>query len=557
MTKILIFMTNANIVRRYRRSLIIIFIGLTFLLPFGYKVFFNQNFTFNSGVNNEYYLLKSSVSVSPIFINGSGTGVGAHNWTWVESQTWFDSGNGSWNNPYLIKDISIDGSEANTCFEVVDSNKYFTLDNCFLGSSGSAPQAGLIMENVNNSEIINGNIRFNDGDGINLTSCTNINITNTYISYNEGNGATFTSVNYATLYINYIEGNLADGIYVENSGNITLQENYIDSNSFRGANFNFVNHIYLLENTIQGNDHEGIMMQLVNNSLISGNKVKYNRGDGLIFGGVNNKIIDNTFNYNYVNGITSRYYNLLDSCHDNTFQKNEMNGNGEFGMELMLSTDNIIIENSMNDNELVGFDSQYGDNNNVTGNIINNNEGNYGIYLENSDNNTIAENQIIGQKGTIYQGSCSGNIIINNIYEILKNIFIEISDQTFSSDFFNITLFIHDENNSGITVDSIQMEWNGTDVSSSVVAIGTGLYFVSLTPITVSPGDDSILLNITVSADGYVVKHLGVNLAVDPETLLKNTPQNPNQPLIPGYNLIVLFIVVSCVSLVLIRKKIK
>ncbi|MEJ2252652.1 MAG: right-handed parallel beta-helix repeat-containing protein, partial [Candidatus Lokiarchaeota archaeon] len=238
------------------------------------------------------------------------------------------------------------------------------------------------------------------------------------------------------------------------------------------------------------------------------------------------------------------------SCHDNTFQNNEMIGNAQSGMELMVSTDNIIIENTINDNALVGLDFGYADNNNVTANIINNNEGNFGIYLDNSDNNTIAENQIMGQKGTIYQGSCSGNIIINNIYEILSNFLIEISDQIFTTNSFNITFFIHDDNNVGITLDSIEMEWNGTDVSSAVINIGSGLYFIALTPITVSPGDDPILLNMTVSADGYVVKHFEVNLAVDPETLIKNTPQNPSQPTIPGYNLIVLFTLLSCVSLI-------
>ena len=61
---------------------------------------------------------------TPIFIDGDATGVGAHNWTWFEAQLWYGGGNGSWNNPYIIENIYIDGLNSDKCIEIRDSNAH-------------------------------------------------------------------------------------------------------------------------------------------------------------------------------------------------------------------------------------------------------------------------------------------------------------------------------------------------------------------------------------------------------------------------------------------------
>ena len=103
-------------------------------------------------------------------------------------------------------------------------------------------------------------------------------------------------------------------------------------------------------------------------------------------------------------------------------------------------------------------------------------------------------------------------------------IYIEISDHFYSLEHFNLTFSIFDDTGQGISLATIQMWWNGTDVSSEIQNLGNGLYFVSLAPITVAPGEDPILLKMVISASGYEEKDFETYLAVDPDTLNKGKP---------------------------------
>jgi len=53
------------------------------------------------------------------------------------------------------------------------------------------------------------------------------------------------------------------------------------------------------------------------------------------------------------------------------------------------------------------------------------------------------------------------------------------------------------------------------------LSLGSGLYFVSLDPITIASGEDPILLRMVISASGYEIKQFETYLAVDPDTLEK------------------------------------
>ena len=158
------------------KTILVIF-GILFGTP--YITFDLLNPYLDSG-NNFHDKLKASGSwnLSPLFINGSGTGVGAHNWSWVEDQIWFGGGNGTLNNPYTIENITIDALFSGSCFEIVDSDDYFILRSCIFFSSGSDPDAGLKMENVNNSKIMDNHILNNRGHGIHLISSNNNTIFN-------------------------------------------------------------------------------------------------------------------------------------------------------------------------------------------------------------------------------------------------------------------------------------------------------------------------------------------------------------------------------------------
>ena len=93
---------------------------------------------------------------------------------------------------------------------------------------------------------------------------------------------------------------------------------------------------------------------------------------------------------------------------------------------------------------------------------------------------------------------------------------MKVINQFFSDTLFNITFLLMDTDNMVIPNANIQLWWNGVDNSVNIDNLGSGVYRVSLNPILVNPGDDPILLNLTISASGYTNKYYELELAVDP-----------------------------------------
>ncbi|MFX1409467.1 MAG: ABC transporter substrate-binding protein [Promethearchaeota archaeon] len=154
---------------------------------------------------------------------------------------------------------------------------------------------------------------------------------------------------------------------------------------------------------------------------------------------------------------------------------------------------------------------------------------------------------------TFYARDEQGNIGSESVQVVKEQwLFVEIVDQSFTSDEFYIEFLIYNGINQAIDFAIIEMWWDGVDVSSSVQNLGGGFYSVSLDPITVAPGDDPILLSMFVSAEGYYQTPYEMKIAVDPDLINKA----PKEPEIPGYELLVL-IGVSCAALLIFLRRIK
>ncbi|MFX1358105.1 MAG: extracellular solute-binding protein [Promethearchaeota archaeon] len=133
---------------------------------------------------------------------------------------------------------------------------------------------------------------------------------------------------------------------------------------------------------------------------------------------------------------------------------------------------------------------------------------------------------------------------------LIPEIYVEIVDREYTAENFKITLYLSNVTGDPINDATIQMWWNGTDVSSSIQNHGNGNYSVNLIPITVLPGEDPILLNMTISAIGYKDKYFETFIEVNPES-----PGNEN-PEIPSYE-VVLFCCVILSSIIIIYYKVK
>lgn len=160
-------------------------------------------------------------------------------------------------------------------------------------------------------------------------------------------------------------------------------------------------------------------------------------------------------------------------------------------------------------------------------------------------------------------GSLMGDMLLSKYrYGYFNILNVEIVDQIFSEAAFNITFYIYSileviggYNILDIDNAEIQMWWDGTEVSTDVQDLGGGLYFVSLEPITVLPGEDPILLDMIVSIPGYEDKYFESFIAVDPDTIDKSEPEPEPEPRIPGYNIFILFGVIGISIFICLKKK--
>jgi len=504
--------------------------------------------------------------LNPLRISGYWTTNFIHidgNWSHTVGNYSWVSGDGSWNYPYIIENVTIDASTSPTGSGIYinnSKNEYFMIRNCTIyGAGGLDTDAGIKFENSNNGTIINNNCSQNGRNGIMLIN----NCINNTIS-----GNTINDNGYSGIYLennclnNTLWGNTAsnkftlnqdNGIYLNYCLNNTLSLNIANNNSQYGILFNQnCNDNILSENILNDNGYAGILLDTTC---------------------MNNTALGNTIHNNGQNGI-----NINDGCDDNKILKNYLyfNTNDAIDIGGPNNDDNIIKQNVIVsiDRSFIkdtGTNTLFASNHYLTSIpslfiegitqsfstsefhvIINISSQCIGLDLLTISFNAlwngilVPSNDIEDIGNGLYNVSLTPIFVETGEIPILLNmtisaahhndkyhetyiavepyselLFIEIRDQSFSAEKFNITFYVYNRENQGITGADIQMWWNGTEVSNDVVNLGSGFYFVSLEPITVVPGEDPILLNITISADGYQDKSFETYLAVDPDILDK------------------------------------
>ncbi|MFX1497335.1 MAG: SBBP repeat-containing protein [Promethearchaeota archaeon] len=123
------------------------------------------------------------------------------------------------------------------------------------------------------------------------------------------------------------------------------------------------------------------------------------------------------------------------------------------------------------------------------------------------------------------------------VKEIIKHLYLDILYHFYSIDEFKFIFFISNETGDGINFATIHIWWDGIDVSSGTLNLGGGSYLISVEPITVSPTENPILLNITISAFGYENNYFEAYFAIDPDVIDKTATDGPNG--IPIYIIII------------------
>jgi parallel beta-helix repeat protein len=398
-----------------------------------------------------------------------------NNWSQTASIYNWCSGSGSWSDPYIIENVTIDDFISRPAIEIENSNDYFIIRNCTsLLSTGSFTYPGFVIRDSSNGTIHNNSIRVSDWYGIYLRNSNNITIYDNYLNQNRGDAIYLSNSDSNKIFQNrVIDGFNQDGISLDSGSDWnSITNNTINTNDGRGIHIISSDHNLVMNNTIGTIDTYEMYIRTSYNITISDNKMT--RGGIRVTDTYSDMSSHSISANNTVNGKPIYYYvdekNLNDgnftnagqviliNCSDSVI-RNLIFADLEMGIALFHNSNNVSIINNTMDTIPYGI---YLNNGNI-GNLIKNNTvwNSYiqfvvgaSIYLgTNCDNNTITDNNLyFNERGLYLTNDCDYNNITNNIIRDNEEQGIRIN---INSDFndINNNLVLNNSNN-GIEIDS-------------------------------------------------------------------------------------------------------
>ena len=313
--------------------------------------------------------------------------------TWDEAvlQPWC-SGNGTWNDPFIIENVTIDGPGRVDALLIENSDRHFIIRNSTFLNAGS----GIRFNHVDNGRLLNNTCKYN-ARGIRLELSGNNTISGNILNYNNHGINFYVGGNNNIIYNNTINYNTASGIWINSAGNLcNITKNKLIGNGgytgvvgHSGIEVAYTDGIKIINNLIVNSSDEGIEFFESDNNDIINNTIQGSGSHGIFLdGGESQFISNNTIIESRNNGIR------LIGRSPHTIFNNSISKSGSNGIHLSGGNSHIILNNSISESGDNGI--HLSENNN---NIISNNtcylNGKNGIYFDESYNNNVSNNRFI------------------------------------------------------------------------------------------------------------------------------------------------------------------
>jgi len=187
-----------------------------------------------------------SLSISHIYVNA--------NFSETAAMYGWCSGNGTAEDPYIIQNLTVDGTYNYLCVQIKNTIDFFKIRNCTILHS---KYDGISLVNTGNGTLENNTIHNNNCNGISLSNSKNITIKNNIIYRNgdylvQYSGIYLTQSNNNSIINNDISYNGRGGIQLYNSNYNNLTSNIVYNSlygiSVSSSNYNRIIHNILLNN---------------------------------------------------------------------------------------------------------------------------------------------------------------------------------------------------------------------------------------------------------------------------------------------------------------------
>ena len=352
------------------------------------------------------------------------------------------AGNGTKDNPYIIKNWSIDSNGVNHGIWIEFTTAYFIISNCYIfnGTKYGGFNYGIYLNTIQNGIIENNRIQ-NMNYGITIRDSKLITISNNSMigcgllidgykieNWNSHTIYSNNSINGKPLYYwkNCNSGKIPGGageIILANCTNITIENQNLYNGSvgiILGYSFNNT----LKNNSCYSNNYNGIYLVESNSNLIFNNTCNFNNDYGILVDEFDlyiydyNHIINNTCNFNNLGGICSSYSNY------NFISNNTCNFNNNTGIIYRESNSCIVTNNICKNNNGYGiyvgyiWAGKYNNSRILNNNCLSNNKS--GIKIIGQDNSLISNNICKFNLGIGYNDG-NGIVIFDADNSIISN----------------------------------------------------------------------------------------------------------------------------------------